>query len=616
MYLTPTKSHWACDLEADNLLDEATRIWCVCVENVETREKKEFTDAESFRKWLRDDYILVGHNFIAYDLVLLNTFWNAGIRVSSVVDTFVLSQLYNPTINGGHSLESWGQRLKFPKGDFNDFTKYSKEMSEYCARDTSLTALLYRKLTCRMVSVGFTESGCEIEHLSWNIIQNKQRRHGFPFNKPKAEALLASLLHRKEQLENEIYTLWPSELLVVKSFKRRRLGNGADSAQYIRHKAQYPILKDRDDGGYDAYDFVAFNIGSPKQRIEKLLSLGWEPTRWTIDKETKQKKNPQVDEESLLAFAEKSGKKEVGAIAKWLVVASRANMIGTWLNAYNEKTSAIHGKLFIASTLRYRHSNPNSANIPAVRTERIDGKDVILMGEKGTWAYECRDLFFAGSDGYRLVGVDAKGIQIRILLNYAYSQEALDLYLHGDPHVRNAELLGLANKPAAKKFFYTLIMGGAGKRLAEDQAQFGTKLSAKQGTEMKEKMIATIPGFKELIIRLENELARSGRITLCDGTPILVPSPHMVIPYLLQGDESRIMKKASILLDEEIQKEGLDARKVGDIHDEWQFVVRREAVPRFMEVALSVFPKTGEFFKYRVPIEGDAKEGLTWAETH
>ena len=611
MYLTPNENYWACDIEADGLLEDATTIHCVCVENILTGEQLSFTDKETFNAWTNKDYIFVGHNFIGYDLVMLNRFWGTGIGVTRVVDTFVLSQLYNPTFGGGHSLEAWGQRLKFPKTEHSEWSKFSEEMLTYCRNDTALTARLYRKLSRRMLDVGFTEEGCEIEHLSWNIIQNKQRRHGFPFDVKKAEELYAELIRRKEELEQTIYKVFPPQYTVVASFTRGRKQDGTRTRNYERHVQQYPELRDRSDGGYDAYDWVYFNLGSPIQRIEKLLEHGWKPTSETP------KGNPKVDEESLLEFAEKSGIPEITAIAKWLVVSSRANMVKTWLDSVNPKTGCIHGRLFIASTLRYRHSNPNSANIPAVKTKKVDGKDEILFGEEGTYAYECRSLFNCGdSEKYSLVGVDAKGIQIRILLNYAYSEEAVATYLHGDPHVNNAKILGLANKPAAKKFFYTLIMGGAGKRLAADQLQFGTKLTAKQGAQMKEQMIATIPGFKELIQKLERELEKTGRITLCDGTPILVPSPHMVIPYLLQGDESRIMKKASILLDKEIRRHGLDARKVADIHDEWQFVVARSDVARFIELALDCFPLVGRLFRYKLPIEGDAKEGLTWAETH
>ena len=127
-----------------------------------------------------------------------------------------------------------------------------------------------------------------------------------------------------------------------------------------------------------------------------------------------------------------------------------------------------------------------------------------------------------------------------------------------------------------------------------------------------------MPGFGELIKELENELKQTGRIRLCDGTPVLVPSNHMVIPYLLQGDESRLMKQALIYVDEEVRRNKLSAHvfKVADIHDEWQFKVRIEYVEQFVALALPCFEKAGDKFYYNIPISGDYKVGKTWAETH
>lgn len=616
MYLTPTKSHWACDIEADNLLDSATRIWCVTVESVVTGEKKDFLDAKDFLEWCTPDIILVGHNFLAYDLVMLNRFWGTLLPVTRVVDTYVLSQLYNPSFSGGHSLEAWGQRLKFEKGDWNDFSQFSEEMLEYCRRDTTLTALLFRKLSNRMCNVGFTETGCEIEHLAWNIIQNKQRRHGFPFNERKAEGLYAILRDKEEELSREIYKLWPPELKCVKRLVRRRVKSGADSKLYLQHQAQYPVLKDRDDGGYDAYDFVAFNLGSPSQRIEKLLALGWQPSKFTKVTDKGGGGNPQVDEESLLRFAESSGTAEVKALAQWIVVNSRANMVRTWLDAVNPRTGAIHGKLFIASTLRYRHSNPNSANIPSVRVKEGDNGDETLYGEEGAWTYESRDLFWCGDPAkYSLVGVDAKGIQLRVLANYVNDPEFTKAILQEDPHTYNAKSWGFGEDGAARRkaktIVYAIVMGAGDARVASE-----AKISLSEARATKKMLFDRVPGFRALMKRLGQEFDKTGRITLCDGTPLLVPYDYRVMPFLLQGDESRIMKKATILLDERIRREKIDARKVADIHDEWQFVVANQDIDRFLEAALGVFPETGRYFNYNLPIEGDAKVGKTWAQTH
>jgi hypothetical protein len=257
-----------------------------------------------------------------------------------------------------------------------------------------------------------------------------------------------------------------------------------------------------------------------------------------------------------------------------------------------------------------------------------DGVEVeeIQYGEDGAWTYECRDLWTCGDPKeWSLVGIDGTGIQNRCLIHHLIKtvgeervRDFKELALRGDVHKHNIKVLGLANKAAAKKFYYTLMMGGQGKRLAADQAQFGTKMTPKEGTILREKMIASMPGFGELIKSLENELERTGRITLCDGTPVLVPSPHMVIPYLLQGDESRLMKQALIYLDQEIRRACLQqyVLKVADIHDEWQWRVHNEYVDRFVRLAIPCFRRAGESFGYLIPIDGDAKVGKTWAETH
>lgn len=623
MYLTFTDKHWACDIEADELIDKATLVWCSCVINVVTKEEKEFTDAAAFNVWRSEnpDAILVGHNFLAYDAPMLNRFWGASIGASKIVDTFILSQLYNPSLKGGHSLGAWGLRLRYPKGEFNDFSRLSVEMLRYCKRDARLTALLFRKLSGRMRAAGFSEEGCKLEHQAWNIIQNKQRKNGFNFDYKRAMELYVTLRAREEELKNEIYKLWPPQLQCVASRSAARKKDRSYTKKYVEDRGRFPKLEERPDGGYDVYDYVEFNLGSPAQRIEKLLELGWVPTRKT------KSGNPKVDEDSLLEYAESSGTSEVKALAKWIVVNSRANMVNTWLNSYNEQTGAIHGKLYIASTLRYRHNSPNSANIPAVRLKKDEeGNDQIQYGEAGAWTYECRDLWTCGDPAkYSLVGIDGTGIQNRCLIHHlikTVGEEAVadfkELALAGDIHKRNIEVLGLANKAAAKKFYYTLMMGGGGELLAADQAQFGTKMTAREGNKLKEAMIASIPGFGDLIKALENELSKTGRITLCDDTPILVSSPHMVIPYLLQGDESRLMKQAMVYVDQTLTKARLQKYvfKVADIHDEWQYKVENDAVEEFVGLTIPCFLRAGERFRYNIPIEGDYKVGKTWAETH
>lgn len=141
--------------------------------------------------------------------------------------------------------------------------------------------------------------------------------------------------------------------------------------------------------------------------------------------------------------------------------------------------------------------------------------------------------------------------------------------------------------------------------------------SAAEGKQTKARFISNFPGLGNLLDDLDRQIQRTGRIVLCDGTPIVVRSPHTRLGYLLQGDENRLMKKAAILSQREIRRRALDVLKVGDIHDEWQNDAFRKHADEFaFEVCPHAFAESGKYFNYRVPIECDARIGLTWAETH
>jgi hypothetical protein len=140
--------------------------------------------------------------------------------------------------------------------------------------------------------------------------------------------------------------------------------------------------------------------------------------------------------------------------------------------------------------------------------------------------------------------------------------------------------------------------------------------SARAGKEVKSRFVDNFDGLGRLLSNLAGQVERTGRIILCDGTPVIVDRPHTRLGYLLQGDESRIMKKAAIFLDRFCRKDKLDVLKVGDIHDEWQYDVHKDHVDAFIAHCRTAFRRAGEWFNYRLPIECDAKVGLTWAETH
>ena len=91
------------DLEADGL--DPTTIWCVV-----TRENgvdTVHTTPDSLCEALRGSVSVVGHNLIGYDLPVLKRLWNVSVASERIVDTLVLSRLFDPSKSGGHSLRNW-----------------------------------------------------------------------------------------------------------------------------------------------------------------------------------------------------------------------------------------------------------------------------------------------------------------------------------------------------------------------------------------------------------------------------------------------------------------------------------------------------------------------------
>jgi DNA polymerase I len=611
MYLTPNGKVWAIDVEGD--LIPSTRIWVVCAINFVTREKIKLTDYKEIKEWfkqrLEEGCKFVGHNIIGYDAPTLNRIVGTKLTMSCLIDTMVMSMLYNPSLEGGHSLEAWGRRLRVPKGDFNDFSKLSDEMVTYCFQDTLICLLAYRELVARMRKAHFSVQGIELEHKAWQLIK-KQQVNGFAFNIEEAHILYALLRKKENLVRDKLYEYWPQKLTIVETYKRPIKKDGSESSNLVRHREQYErVVVRENDGEYDCYAYVSFNIGSPDQRIEKLLELGWKP----IEK-TKTGKPKPTDKgklvPSLVQFVETSGKEEPKLIAHWIELNSRANMINTWIEAYNEKTKCIHGSLWLANTLRYRHSNPNTANIPAVR---LGKEDRVLKEDEGSFTYEARDLWTVRDLTRRsLVGVDAKGIQLRVLAHYLNNPEFTKAVLDGDPHSYNQEIGGFGTRAIAKTFIYAFLLGCGDAKAGQI---IGGSVS--DGKEVKARFIGNFPGLKDLLESLERQIQRTGRIRLCDGTPIIVSAMHTRLGYLLQGDENRIMKKAALITNREVIRRELDVIKVGDIHDEWQNDVLNAHVNEFKdEVCPFAFAEAGKSFNYRLPIDCDAKVGLTWVQTH
>jgi len=113
------------DIETDDL--KATLVHCIVAQDVETGEIFKFppTKLQEGYEFLTKADTLIGHNIIGFDIPMVEKFGGIDLSKKPIIDTLVLSRLFNPSREGGHSLEKWGYKLGYHKINFTDYLNYS-----------------------------------------------------------------------------------------------------------------------------------------------------------------------------------------------------------------------------------------------------------------------------------------------------------------------------------------------------------------------------------------------------------------------------------------------------------------------------------------------------------
>lgn len=271
----------ALDIETDGL--NPTRIWVICVEDIDTGEKWTFLnpshiqeEKERFIDLCRSADKLVMHNGLGFDAPVVNRLIAPGtIDLDLVVDTLVVSRLVKYDVEGGsHSLDAWGQRLGFAKGKHSDWSKLSQEMVDYCAQDVAVLVKLYRKFAS-IINDPEWQTALRVEHQIQSLCE-EMTTNGFAFDKASAEKMLNQIEREMDELEIGFQRDFPPKLEVVNELMYRVHANGEEFATVRKAKEKY-VTTDVQDGKLLCYDWVEFDPASPKQRIDRLWEAGWKP---------------------------------------------------------------------------------------------------------------------------------------------------------------------------------------------------------------------------------------------------------------------------------------------------------------------------------------------------
>jgi DNA polymerase I-like protein with 3'-5' exonuclease and polymerase domains len=574
------------DIEANGFLFEADTIWCIVA--IDENDKVYSFRPEQIEegiKFLQSADKLIGHNIIGYDIPLIKKLYDINLYdTDKVLDTLTISRLANPVREGGHSIEKWGYRLGgVQKQVHEDWTQFSEEMLTRCIKDVKINKTLFNYL--KKECVGFSKDSILLEHETTNVLQT-QHENGFLFDEKEAMLLLSKLNKRKSEVETEVHETFKPKWVNVKEVKPKLKKDGTLSKSGLTEIEYSERVKTNDVSVFMRKELKEFNLGSRQQIGEYLKDFGWKPKNFTPTGQ------PIVDESTLNKVKHI---KEASLIAEFLLLQKRAAQVSSWIDALQDD-GRVHGSVICtgAITGRMAHRSPNMAQVPAIYSP---------------YGKECRACWTV-PDGYKLVGVDASGLELRMLAHYMADEEYINEIINGDIHTANQTFAGLKSRDEAKTFIYALIYGAGDEKIGSI-----INGSRADGKLLRERFLSSLPTLAALKTRVDIA-AEKKFLKGLDGRKIFLRHKHAALNTLLQGGGAILMKKGLVILDKRLRQSNLDFKFVGNIHDEWQIEVRACQANRVGQLAVESIIDAGKYYNLRCPMDGEYKIGENWSETH
>jgi DNA polymerase-1 len=641
-------SFYILDIET-NGIDTPDKLWCIVTKDLDSGEVATWSfpsgvpgdHPEALKGFLSSSISAsgwIGHNIIGYDLPILKSFIPSfTFEKSNVIDTLVVARLLHYNIDGGNSLDAWGNRLGFPKSLFTDFSTYSQQMVDYCINDVLVTEKLYAFFTDYIGSPQWSRS-LRLEH-DVAFLCNDLNSNGFSFDAGGAEALLLAVRGRLGELGRELADSFRPVPRLLRTVHPRVTRAGTLSRVDFRWLEDSSDLTRYNGGPFSLVAFEPFNPGSPKQCVERLWECGWQPydktkghiaierdladARRTFhrgsSRDARANRIRELEErlehfrkygwkvnEANLATLPRTAPEAAHKLVEWLTLESRRSTLEEWLKAYNPATGRIHGRFnhIGAWTGRMSHNSPNMANIP---------------GHGSLYGDEMRSLWRAEPGSY-LVGVDADGIQLRILAHYMNDKDFIAALVKGrkedgtDAHTLNQLALGSAcsSRDVAKTFIYAFLLGAGVGKVAEI-------LGCDTDTARKaiDSFIAHYPGLRDLKDHRIPADADRGYFIGLDGRLVACDSQHLMLAGYLQNGEAVIMKTANLLWINKLEEEKIPFKQVNFVHDEWQVEVQSLThATKAGNLMVRAIEETGSILKLNCPLTGNAIIGKNWLETH
>jgi hypothetical protein len=669
--------HLVFDIETNGLMDRADDLLIHCIAAVDAQCPEtgviRFGPGEIAEglQCLATAERLIGHNISQFDIPVIERLYPeyASQFTDEIVDTLMVSRMMyisNLFVRSirmrnaagrsdearearlparllkSHSLEAWGYRLKcqkdmgFQKVD-GCWEQFTPEMLNYCAQDVETNLTLYRHLLEKPADRGWPLVPVEamIAESKFARIIGRQERNGVRFNEKAASELYSKLSARREELTADLkktfapwYAYEPGqkgkspevdEVLHPDLISRPYTVPKANRTMKPTEERPWPVSYGAG-RPHTKIKLVTFNPGSRHHIAERLQKLyGWEPST----EDYTPSGLPEINERILSNL----DYPPIPQLVEYLLVAKRIGQCAegdkAWLKMVTSE-GLIHGRVHSTGcrTLRCSHLQPNLAQVPKV------GKP---------YGVECRGLFSPTREGWVMAGIDASGLELRMLAHrLAFFDDGAfgEILLKGDPHSDWMKSTGIFIRDNQKTFTYAMLYGSGDENLGvilikdwrQAYAQGLTKRKPKGlryaralGKAARATLLNDVPAL-ELLTKACKKAFQAGFVRGLDGCIVAVKTEYGVLNDVLQGDGARVMKYAALRFDEMLQaglEENVDYAWMLNIHDEWQLECVDEPVAKVVgEMGCKAIQRAGKDLGIRVPLDGDFKVGSTWAETH
>lgn len=352
-----------------------------------------------------------------------------------------------------------------------------------------------------------------------------------------------------------------------------------------------------------------FNVGSPAQVGEVLFG------KMQLDPKAKKTKSGQysTSEDILEKIAWKSP-----IIGKILEYRQIKKLLSTYLNALPEVINKTTGRVHtnynqtVTATGRLSSSSPNLQNIP-VRDEM--GRDIRRA--------------FIPSEGNIFLSADYSQIELRLVADFARDETMIEGFRHG------ADIHAIT---AAKIFHKAVDEVSADERRKAKTANFGIlygitsfglasrlQIPRKEAKDLIDNYFATFPTIHNYMNKSVEEARESGFAVTRLGRKRRLPDINSKNPVVrgyaernainapVQGSAADIMKIAMVRIWHEMRRLGLKSKMIMQVHDELNFDVVPDELPRLQEMVVREMEGA---WSGAVPLTASSGAGANWLEAH